>query len=161
MVEQNTEENAPEEKVLADAWLYTCKKPGMLMTYASVDDNDSTHWPIDQWKSVIKEPLVKISSFPPPELTWLYTHCRAIGMVDKSDSGKWEHDIALFTIKQQERIKELEDAVIYKQAYFDHINDRNHTKFGTRDYALDPVKSFEHYLNIREQEAASHSSKGS
>ena len=36
---------------------------------------------------------------PPPELTWLYTHCRALGMVNKSDSGKWEHDIALFVVE--------------------------------------------------------------
>jgi hypothetical protein len=35
---------------------------------------------------------------PPPELTWLYTHCRAIGMTCKSDSGKWEEDICLWTI---------------------------------------------------------------
>lgn len=45
---------------------------------------------------------------PPPELTWIYTHCRAIGMTCKSDSGKWEEDIALWTINLTERIKELE-----------------------------------------------------
>lgn len=43
----------------------------------------------------------------PPELTWLYTHCRAIGMDCKSDSGKWEHDIALFTSNLQEEVKRL------------------------------------------------------
>lgn len=44
----------------------------------------------------------------PPELTWLYTHCRAIGMDCVSTSGKWEHNIALFTINQRNRIAELE-----------------------------------------------------
>jgi hypothetical protein len=29
---------------------------------------------------------------------WLWTHCRAIGMTAKSDSGSMENDIALFTI---------------------------------------------------------------
>lgn len=42
------------------------------------------------------------------ELTWLYTHCRAIGMTCKSDSGKWEHDMALFTALQKARIEQLE-----------------------------------------------------
>jgi hypothetical protein len=27
---------------------------------------------------------------------WLWTHCRALGMTRKSDSGTFEHDIALF-----------------------------------------------------------------
>lgn len=41
----------------AVAWLYTCKKPGKLSVYASVDANDTNHWPEDQWTSVTKEPL--------------------------------------------------------------------------------------------------------
>lgn len=44
---------------------------------------------------------------PPPELTWLYTHCRAIGMDCKSDSGKWEHDIALFTTNLTDELRRL------------------------------------------------------
>ena len=43
---------------------------------------------------------------PSPELTWLYTHCRAIGMDCKSDSGKWEHDIALFTQNMKAQLEE-------------------------------------------------------
>ena len=39
------------------AWLYTCQKPGTQTVYASVDENDSYHWPIDQWKSIVKTPL--------------------------------------------------------------------------------------------------------
>lgn len=35
---------------------------------------------------------------PSADMTWLWTHCRAIGMNKKSDSGLWHHDIALFTI---------------------------------------------------------------
>lgn len=34
---------------------------------------------------------------PPQNLVWLYSHCKAIGMDCKSDSGEMEHDIALFT----------------------------------------------------------------
>lgn len=41
------------------------------------------------------------------ELTWLFTHCRAIGMVNKSESGKWEEDIALFTSELSEEVKRL------------------------------------------------------
>lgn len=43
------------------AYLYQCKMPGKSSTYASVDSNDSQHWPIDQWKSVIRTPLVPSS----------------------------------------------------------------------------------------------------
>ena len=39
------------------AWLYTCQKPGTQTVYASVDENDSYHWPVDQWKSIVKTPL--------------------------------------------------------------------------------------------------------
>lgn len=47
---------------------------------------------VDEWRaSTYPEAQV-----PTPELTWLYTHCKALGMNCKSDSGKWEHDIALF-----------------------------------------------------------------
>lgn len=42
------------------------------------------------------------------ELMWLWTHCRAIGMLDKSTSGKLEHDIALFTIRLKERAEAVE-----------------------------------------------------
>jgi len=41
------------------AWLYTCQKPGTQTVYASVDDNDSNHWPVDQWKSIVKTPLIR------------------------------------------------------------------------------------------------------
>jgi hypothetical protein len=39
------------------AWLYTCQKPGNQMKYSSVDDNDTYHWPVDQWKSIVKSAL--------------------------------------------------------------------------------------------------------
>jgi hypothetical protein len=65
-----------------------------------------------KWKSAYNSrpaaPAPAAPPLPPPELTWLYTHCRAIGMDCKSDSGKWEHDIALFTIRQKAKIEELE-----------------------------------------------------
>lgn len=50
-----------------------------------------------------------MSDLPSAELTWLYSHCRAIGMDCKSESGLWEHDIALFTINQKQKIEELEE----------------------------------------------------
>jgi hypothetical protein len=46
---------------------------------------------------------------PPKELSWLYSHCKAIGMNCKSDSGKWEDDIALFTTNLQDEIKALKE----------------------------------------------------
>lgn len=42
-------------------------------------------------------------------LTWLYTHCRAIGMTCKSDSGKFEQDISLFTTLQKRHITDLQN----------------------------------------------------
>jgi hypothetical protein len=44
-------------------------------------------------------------------LTWLYTHCRAVGMTCVSDSGKWEHDIALFIVNLQAEITALRERV--------------------------------------------------
>lgn len=49
----------------------------------------------------------KADALPPPELTWLYGHCKAIGMTCKSDSGKWEHDIALFTVNLTDELAKL------------------------------------------------------
>lgn len=40
-----------------EAWLFKCKKPGTSMTYASVDEDDNQHYPIDQWKTIEKKPL--------------------------------------------------------------------------------------------------------
>ena len=48
----------------------------------------------------------------PQELLWLYTHCCAIGMKHKSDSGKLEHDIALFTAELCTLLEKAEDAMI-------------------------------------------------
>lgn len=38
---------------------------------------------------------------------WLYSHCKAIGMTEKSDSGEFDHDIALFTANQKAEIESL------------------------------------------------------
>lgn len=45
------------------------------------------------------------------ELLWLYTHCCAIGMKHKSDSGKLEHDIALFTAELCALLEKAEDVL--------------------------------------------------
>lgn len=55
-----------------------------------------------------REEGIRAALASPDGLLWLYTHCRAIGMVCKSDSGKIEHDMALFTSQQKARIEELE-----------------------------------------------------
>ena len=47
----------------------------------------------------------------PQELLWLYTHCCAIGMKHKSDSGKLEHDIALFTAELCALLEKAEEAL--------------------------------------------------
>ena len=51
-----------------------------------------------------------------PDLGWLYTHCKAIGMDCKSDSGKMAEDIALFTINLQSALQRAQEA---KQAAVD------------------------------------------
>lgn len=40
-------------------------------------------------------------------LFWLYTHCRAIGMTEKSDPPSAEGDICLFTANQKSEIERL------------------------------------------------------
>jgi hypothetical protein len=54
---------AGDERI--EAWLYICKKPGEGRTYASVDENDAHHWPLDQWTSVEKIPLVRAALASP------------------------------------------------------------------------------------------------
>ena len=49
---------------------------------------------------------------PSASLTWLFTHCLAIGMDCRSDSGKLEHDIALFTSNQKKEIESLREQLI-------------------------------------------------
>lgn len=51
-----------------------------------------------------------VASATVDRLRWLHSHCHAIGMTRKSDSGKPEDDIALFTVIQKERIDQLERA---------------------------------------------------
>ena len=49
-----------------DAWLYTCGKPGLRSTWASIDANDASHWPIDQWTNGYeKRPLYLASPIQP------------------------------------------------------------------------------------------------
>jgi hypothetical protein len=42
-----------------------------------------------------------------PDMAWLWTHCRAIGMTKKSDSGLMKDDIGLFTATQKDMIDGL------------------------------------------------------
>lgn len=41
------------------------------------------------------------------DLFWLWTHCREIGMKGKSDSGRMEDDIALFTVTLCDELERL------------------------------------------------------
>lgn len=52
-----------------------------------------------------------------PDLVWLYTHCKAIGMDCKSDSGKISHDICLYTINQKQRIEQLETTLPQREGW--------------------------------------------
>lgn len=63
----------------------------------------------------------RVDAVPPPELTWIYTHCRAIGMTRQSESGKWEHDIALFTMDLKERAAAAEAALERARALIDEL----------------------------------------
>lgn len=61
----------------------------------------------DAWQAACASRQEEIdvgNTLPSPALTWLYSHCVAIGMTCKSTSGLWEHDIALFTAGQKEEI---------------------------------------------------------
>lgn len=55
-----SETNTPRTDAV-EAWLIKCAKPGKRITYASVDENDTLHWPVDQWTSIEKIPLVPAS----------------------------------------------------------------------------------------------------
>lgn len=50
----NTRLNAVD----VQAWLFKCYRPGKRAVFASVDPDDNAHWPLDQWKSVERHPLV-------------------------------------------------------------------------------------------------------
>jgi hypothetical protein len=56
----------------------------------------------EPWPAIPHTPKKETDTYP---LAWLYTHCRAIGMSCRSESGKMAHDIALFTMNLQEEIR--------------------------------------------------------
>lgn len=70
-----TEDDAPAADLGPDAWLFTCKKPGSVMQYASISETDNQHYPLDQWKSVTVTPLYKAPAIPAARVT-----------------GKWDSD---------------------------------------------------------------------
>ena len=77
------------------AWLYTCQKPGTQTVYASVDENDSYHWPIDQWKSIAKTPLFAHPPAPTTQepVAWLAAYVNSDGLPDKYVTT--HHDLAV------------------------------------------------------------------
>ena len=86
---------ANDERALFEAQWREINKP---RAYAGMDIEQG--WAI--WQAARKpasaEPTSLLENKP---LAWLYTHCLAIGMTKKSDSGLPEHDIALFTTDLQ------------------------------------------------------------
>lgn len=79
---------------------------------------------VGRQRTRIKELEAELAEARRDTNVWLYTHCKAIGMECKSVSGRWDHDIALFTAKlkaerdaAQSRVRELEGvvAVLEKQ----------------------------------------------
>lgn len=40
-----------------DAWLFKCARPGKRVVFATVDKEDTAHWPLDQWRTVERFPL--------------------------------------------------------------------------------------------------------
>ncbi|KQP02507.1 hypothetical protein [Pseudorhodoferax sp. Leaf265] len=57
----------------ADAWFVECRKPGTRMTYATVDKDDTRHYPVEQWDSIQKTAMRKWGA-PNPDterLNWL------------------------------------------------------------------------------------------
>ena len=44
----------------AEAWLFICRKPGTSCAFASIDKDDTSWWPVDQWTHVERWALGKI-----------------------------------------------------------------------------------------------------
>lgn len=88
---------SPTRESLSDAAIRGIRQRGGIRysSLQSCDDIAAIHF--------AREVLEAAAALPP--LTWLYTHCKAIGMTCVSDSGKWEHDIALFTINLKEELR--------------------------------------------------------
>lgn len=73
-------------------------------TACTVDEGRVTHWmPLPPPPGASPAaPAAPVEMDPSNTLEWLGSHCRAIGMTRKSDSGLLAHDIALFTIDLQD-----------------------------------------------------------
>lgn len=71
------------------------------------------------------------------ELIWLWTHCRAIGMTEKADSGLMQDDIALFTIDLQASTRKRSDAEV---AELDALRARCEAAEALLRHALDALE---------------------
>ncbi len=91
-----------------DAIINTSKVNSKINPDEDLDINQNFNDSAIQLLSERVAALERKSKFPPPELTWLYTHCKAIGMNDKSSSGNWEEDICQFTIELKNRAEKAE-----------------------------------------------------
>jgi len=58
----------PEDKSVVNptpevvAYLFQCKRPGISKEYATVDPDATEHYPIDEWKQVVRKDLVTFDS---------------------------------------------------------------------------------------------------
>ena len=83
-----------------------CKECNAEGSWVDTHDGYNENDAIDRWNNR-KCPETIINE----EIVWLYTHCRAIGMKNQSDSKKIEHDIALFTIELKQTLEQLLEVI--------------------------------------------------
>ena len=83
----------------AVAWLFTCKRApsGGSMQYATIDENDSNHWPLTQWREVIKTPLYATPPASPlPPLTDAQIDAAILPVIESHrDRPHWERERAV------------------------------------------------------------------
>jgi hypothetical protein len=58
-VEEDVDTVEPDQHP-TQAWLFTCVGNGKRLTYATVDEHDTSHYPMDQWRKVTKTKLVAL-----------------------------------------------------------------------------------------------------
>ena len=101
--------------------------PKSIHFYFAPEDNRTVRKPLSLFTSEQMQEyfrsVTSLQAMPPSELGWLYSHCRAIGMRCMSDSGKKEHDIALFTINQKTTIEKLTSTLAAHQVKQPYVTD--------------------------------------
>lgn len=81
-------------------------------------------------------PHTCLDRLPPPQLMWLFTHCRSLGMSEHSESGKQEEDIALFTIRLKQRAELAEENLSKFKAQLEQLR-----PLWMKEKTVDPKKT--------------------